>query len=316
MRKGDLALSGAETADSAAPGPQVPPGSPAAAGGALRAETWPIIRRGELAHREAFTLQMFGVAAAVAGIFALAFATIGPFESHHVLTVAQRLAYCAVSGGLHLIVAYAGFVATLYLTRGRTELQTVVALALEALVIAAPCTAITYTVYGVYAHLHLSPPVHDFRIIREIYSAAVPPLLGATALVYYVLRLRVSALQGAGGGASAEMRPPGSQRCRPSSALARPAAGVMWYRRRPTRRQCSAQAPRAMQPPLTLFSLARNRTTCAISSGRPGRPRGWVVPHWAMIASESPDAAAAASRTIWCRSSPGTPRSTRMFSAS
>ena len=41
---------------------------------------------------------MFGVAAAVAGIFALAFAMIGPFESHHVLTVAQRLAYCAVSG--------------------------------------------------------------------------------------------------------------------------------------------------------------------------------------------------------------------------
>ena len=207
MRKGDLALSGAETADSAAPG-QVPPGPPAAAGGALRAETWPIIRRGELAHREAFTLQIFGVAAAVAGIFALAFAMIGPFESHHVLTLAQRLAYCAVSGGLHLIVAYAGFVATLYLTRGRTELQTVVVLALEVLVMAAPCTAITYAVYGVYAHLHLSSPVHDFRIIREIYYADVPSLFGATALVYYVLRLRVAALQGAGGGASAEMRPP------------------------------------------------------------------------------------------------------------
>ena len=165
----------------------------------------------------------------MAGIFALAFAMIGPFESHHVLTVAQRLAYCAVTIGLHLIVAYAGFVATLYLTRGRT--QTVVALALEVLVIAAPCTAITYTVYGVYAHLHLSPPVHDFRIIREIYSAAVPSLLGATALVYYVLRLRVVALQGAGGGASAEMRPPNATtpaRLATLSTVKRPGASRCW----------------------------------------------------------------------------------------
>ena len=149
--------------------------------------------RGQLAYREALTAPIFGVAATVAGIFALSFALIGPYGSHHVLSVLQRLLYCSFAHALHLVVAYAGFVGTLYLTRFRTELQTVAAFALEILVISAPCAAITYAVYSWYLYQHLSQPAGDIRVIQEMYAATVPSLIFANALVYSVVRLRLGA---------------------------------------------------------------------------------------------------------------------------
>ena len=98
----------------------------------------------------------------------------------------HRLLYCSFAHALHLVVAYAGFVGTLYLTRFRTELQTVAAFALEILLISAPCAAITYAVYSWYLYQHLSQPAGDIRLIQEMYAATVPSLIFANALVYSV----------------------------------------------------------------------------------------------------------------------------------
>ncbi len=172
---------------------------------------------GQLAYREALTAPIFGVGAAVAAIFALMCGLIGPYGTALVLPVLSRLPYCALAHGLHLVVAYAGFVAVLYLMRDRTELQTVAAFVLEAVIFSAPCAAITYAVYSLYADLH-SQPVRDFRpLIGGAYLATVPSLILAQALLYHVIRLRQGSVAAprqpvarapAALGDGAEVRPP------------------------------------------------------------------------------------------------------------
>ena len=166
-----------------------------APGGLSQTVTSPLaLQHGQLAYREALSAPVFAVGAALAGIWALACALIGPYGSARVLSVLSRLPYCALAHGLHLLVGYAGFVGTLYLMRFRSELQTVAAFALETLVVSAPCAAITYAVYSLYADLHSQPPWHDFRrLIGSMYVATVPSLIVAQALVYHVLRLRLAA---------------------------------------------------------------------------------------------------------------------------
>ena len=164
------------------------------------------LRHGQLAYREALTAPVFAVAAGLAGIWALTCALIGPYGSARVLSVLERLPYCSLAHGLHLLVAYAAFVGTLYLMRLRGELQTVAAFAVEILIVSAPCAAITYAVYSLYADLHSQPPWHDFRrLIGSMYVATVPSLVIATALVYHVIRLRI-------GGSVAEPAKPGAPR--------------------------------------------------------------------------------------------------------
>ena len=73
---------------------------------------------------------MFGVAAIVSCLYLVVLAMVGAFESHHVLSLGERLAYNLLIIGLSLFVGYAAFVFTICLTRNRSELQTVLALAL------------------------------------------------------------------------------------------------------------------------------------------------------------------------------------------
>ena len=154
---------------------------------------------GPIAYREMLTLRMFGIAALVSCLYVIVLAMVGAFGSHHVLSLGKRLAYNLLIIGLSLFVCYAAFVFALRLTRNRSELQTVLALALMTLAAAAPCTAIAYAVYGLYVDQHLSvPPAHDSQVLRTLYLATVAMLLCAAALVYYVLRLRVEAIAGNG----------------------------------------------------------------------------------------------------------------------
>lgn len=150
---------------------------------------------GQIGYREMLTLRMFGVAAIVSCLYLVVLAMVGAFESHHVLSLRERLAYNLLIIPLCLFIGYAAFVFAIWVTRSRSELQTILALAVMVLASAAPCTGIAYAVYGLYVDQHLAvPPAHDSKILVTIYLSSVVLLLCAGTLVYYVLRLRVEVI--------------------------------------------------------------------------------------------------------------------------
>ena len=138
---------------------------------------------------------MFGMAGIVAFIFVLFNTILGPFGTHHALTPIQRLPYVTLNVGLSLVVFYPAFAFTLWLMRHQNRRQVMIALLILASIIAAPCTAINYTVYSRYI-VQYSPRVsHDLRL-AAVYLANAILLLGAVALMCYVLHLQVVAAAG------------------------------------------------------------------------------------------------------------------------
>ena len=145
----------------------------------------------QLAYSEMLSPAMMRLAVAVMmGLLAI-FVVSGPAGTSDTLIWIERLAYWGLCGILDLPICYAAGVLALYLTRSRPPFQIAAGLAATALIVAAPCAAVTYTGYGLF---------HDGRppdvALPRIYLVSALVLLAVAALVYYVLYLRVQLAAG------------------------------------------------------------------------------------------------------------------------
>ena len=140
----------------------------------------------QLAYREAVTPGMFRLVIAVFGVLIVLSTLHGPFDPRDSLTPIQHLAHFGLCGALQIPIAYAAAVLTLYLGRNLRPRQIAVALSATSLVVAAPCAAIAYTVYGLF---HAGQPPAER--LSSIYLVSALDLWIATALGYYVLCLRL-----------------------------------------------------------------------------------------------------------------------------
>ena len=140
----------------------------------------------QLAYRESVSPGMVRLVIVVFGVLFVLFTLHGPLDTRDSLTPLQRLAYFGLCGALQTPICYAAAVLTLYLGRNLRPRQIVVALSATSLVVAAPCAAIAYTVYGLF---HAGQPPGES--LSSIYLVCALDLWSATALGYYVLCLRL-----------------------------------------------------------------------------------------------------------------------------
>ena len=156
-----------------------------------------------LAYRESVTSGMVRLVIAVFGVLFVLFTLHGPLGTRDSLTPIQRLAYFGLCGAMQVPICFAAAVLTLYLGRNHRPRQIALALSATSLVVAAPCAAIAYTVYGLF---HAGRPPDES--LSSIYLVCALDLWSATALGYYVLCLRLRRMmprttQGGGGAANA-----------------------------------------------------------------------------------------------------------------
>ena len=139
------------------------------------------------AYREFVTPGMLMLVLGISSGLVVLFAFIGPFGTRQTLSWNGRLAFCTANGALCLLICYPAVALTLFLARFRTGAQVVIALAIYAVIMAVPCGAITYGVYGLF---HGAPLASGE--LPATYLVCAGNILGATALVHYVVHLRVS----------------------------------------------------------------------------------------------------------------------------
>ena len=142
------------------------------------------------AYREFVTPGMLMLVLGIGSGLIILMTFIGPFGIRYTLSWNGRLAYCVAAGSLCLLICYPAAALTLFLCRFRTGAVAALALAANALIMAVPCGAIAYGVYGV---LHGTPLASGEVPLTYLVCAGL--ILGATALVQYVLYLRVSGRQ-------------------------------------------------------------------------------------------------------------------------
>ena len=149
------------------------------------------------AYREFVTPGMLMLVLGISSGLVVLSAFIGPFGTRYTLSWNGRLAFCGVNGALCLLICYPAVALTLFLARFRTKAQVALALAMYAVIMAVPCGAITYGVYGLF---HGAPLASGE--LPSTYLVCAGNIVGATALVHYVLHLRVSRNQLLAGKAS------------------------------------------------------------------------------------------------------------------
>lgn len=147
-------------------------------------EPKPVMR---FAYREFVTPPILMLAIGISMSMIILYTFVGPFDTRNTLNWNGRLAYCVVIGVLCLLVCYPAIVLTLFLARFGSNVQTMLALAVYSMVMAVPCGAIAYGVYGLF---HATPrPVAGLPAAYLICAANI----GASmAVVYCVLQLRMS----------------------------------------------------------------------------------------------------------------------------
>ncbi len=142
------------------------------------------------AYREFVTPGMLMLVLGIGSGLIILMTFIGPFGIRYTLSWNGRLALCVTAGALCLLICYPAAALTLFLCRFRTGAVAALALAAYALIMAVPCGAIAYGVYGVF---HGAPLASGELPITYLVCAGL--ILGATALVQFVLYLRVSGRQ-------------------------------------------------------------------------------------------------------------------------
>ena len=140
----------------------------------------------KLAYRESVAPGMVRLVIAIFCVLLALFTLLGPLDTRDSLAPIQRLAYFGMCGAMQVPICYAAAVLTLYLTRNLRPRQIALALTVTSLVVAAPCAAIAYTAYGLF---RAGEPPGDR--LSSIYLVCALDLWSATALGYYVLRLRL-----------------------------------------------------------------------------------------------------------------------------
>ena len=140
----------------------------------------------KLAYRESVAPGMVRLVIAIFCVLLALFTLLGPLDTRDSLAPIQRLAYFGMCGAMQVPICYAAAVLTLYLTRNLRPRQIALALTVTSLVVAVPCAAIAYTAYGLF---RAGEPPGDR--LSSIYLVCALDLWSATALGYYVLRLRL-----------------------------------------------------------------------------------------------------------------------------
>lgn len=147
-------------------------------------ETKPVMR---FAYREFVTPPMLMLVVGISMGMIILYTFVGPLDTRNTLNWNGRLAYCVVIGVLCLLICFPAIVLTLFLARFQSNVRIMFALAVFSVVMAVPCGAIAYGVYGLF---HGTPrPVAE---LPATYLICVVNILASTALVYYVLQLRMS----------------------------------------------------------------------------------------------------------------------------
>ena len=145
----------------------------------------------QLAQRELLASHMICLAVAIACSFAAILAILGPFFAEPFLSPIQRLTYVVPIISFEFVILYSAFVVTIIMMRFRPALQIILSLAVMVLIVAAPSTAMLYTVYMTALADHFPNPSADVDL-PATYMKIVMLLLIPTGILYYALHLRVT----------------------------------------------------------------------------------------------------------------------------
>jgi len=129
---------------------------------------------------------MFFVTLSIVVVIAGLVSLWDPLEMRQTLTGVQVVGFVLLVGGCDFALCYAGGFLVLYLVRFRSKFQAVLVFILDAVILAGPCTVVFYGGYSMF-HRGMAPHVG----MRIIYSVAVVSALWASALIAYVLVLRL-----------------------------------------------------------------------------------------------------------------------------
>ena len=123
-----------------------------------------------------------GIVCALIALFTL----LGPLGTDHTLSEIERAAFWGLASALVIAIGYAGCMLTFYLARTRPRAQVRLWLTAMSVIVAGPCTAITYTVYGLF-HDGNSPDIG----IGSMYLYSLGFALFLVALADHVVQLRL-----------------------------------------------------------------------------------------------------------------------------
>jgi len=161
-------------------------------------EAKPVMR---FAYREFVTPPMVMLALGITMSMIILYTFVGPFDTRNTLNWNGRFAYCVVIGVLCMLICYPAIVLTLFLARYRSKLRMMLALAVYSMVMAVPCGAIAYGVYGLF---HDTP--RPLAELPAAYLICAANIVASTALVYWVLQMRMSRNQVPAGSESSPRR--------------------------------------------------------------------------------------------------------------
>ena len=231
------------------------------------------------AYREFLTPGMLMLVLGLGGGLVILYAIIGLLGNRYTLSWNRCLAFCGVNGALCVLICYPAGALTLFLVRFRTRAQIALALALHAVIMAVPCGAVIYGVYGLFH----GPPLASGEL-PAAYLLCAGNILGATVVVHYILHLRVSRNRLLGSKAAAAGRGDAAPGWYPECLDRAAGAGVHAAARSPTavpdRPPRDASAARtAIEAPSGNGSAARGpRAAAAGESGPPNREGGPARP--------------------------------------
>ena len=139
-----------------------------------------------LAYREALEAGVLAVSFWLLVGLVLVLTAVGPIGIEVRLGPLERLGFWSTCCALCWPPCHALTAAILYAMRARPPLLVLLAAAVGALFLTVPCTAVTYTVYGLFV-----PPDAESASFPQIYLNVAVLVLACSGLVHYVLCERV-----------------------------------------------------------------------------------------------------------------------------
>jgi hypothetical protein len=141
----------------------------------------------QLAHREILRPAVGALAAGMVVYLFVQHVIMGALGTGEAMSWAQRAGFWALVALLQSPISYASIALTLYVARQRQRVEIALALLLMVIVLAAPCTAIVFTIFGLFGALPMS-----VLSLPNVYGLCFFNLLWATALLYHVLWIRLN----------------------------------------------------------------------------------------------------------------------------
>lgn len=139
-----------------------------------------------LAYREVLTLGMVGACVGISLFFTVQFTVFGALGTGETMGWMRRMGYWGLVMALSLPISYGTAALTMYVVREWRQPEIVLALVAAWAVMAASCTAVTFTSYGVFQAVG-TPAV----ALPRVAAHCALTVGGAVALMYHVLCVRV-----------------------------------------------------------------------------------------------------------------------------